>query len=36
MTIVAQKTIAQKVEAPEKFADRLGKHFDDRHRELLA
>ena len=27
MTIVAQKTIAQKVETPEKFADKLGKHF---------
>ncbi|MGB6294672.1 MAG: hypothetical protein WBF90_00645 [Rivularia sp. (in: cyanobacteria)] len=36
MTIVAQKTIAQKVEAPERFADRLGKHFDDRHRLFLA
>ncbi|MGD1912127.1 MAG: hypothetical protein ACFB2X_15095 [Rivularia sp. (in: cyanobacteria)] len=36
MTIVAQKTIAQKVEAPERFADKLGKHFDDRHRVFLA
>ncbi|MEO1763372.1 MAG: hypothetical protein AAFR83_15640 [Cyanobacteria bacterium J06629_18] len=36
MTIVAQKTIAKKVEAPEKFADKLGKHFDDHHRVFLA